>query len=397
MLNTTIKISLIRSTIGVTCLAFCLCWTSHVDALLTQENDTNQTAQATQTAAPQTKSPTAKKAVDQTKIVRSIYEMTKTAKTAKQLTVFVEKCESALKLDLTPANSQYVTSLSGWALNRRGNKRLETAKQLRAIGNSQHKSAMKQAMEDFDEAVIRDATRYRTFMSRGIAFMAVEDYRKAALDFTTVIKLKTDLANGWFNRAEALYQLGQYKQAASDYGVVISMDSDDAQALTGRGHCQFELGQIEEAAKDYQRVVELVSDNESAWINLGDARHRQGQWVEAKKFYDKSMGLKKTAVGYQRMAWLHATCPDTSLRNPDKAIEFAKQAIELSGDSVTNLDTLAAAEAALGNFEVAKSTQEKVIGLVSASETVSQGQQKVYKARLAVYESGEPFHEEIQK
>ena len=103
MLNTTIKINLIRSIIGVTCLALSLCWTNQTEALFTQ--DTNPTATS------QTKSPPAKKAVDQTKIVRSIYEMTKTAKTAKQLTAFVEKCESALKHDLTPANSQYVTCL----------------------------------------------------------------------------------------------------------------------------------------------------------------------------------------------------------------------------------------------------------------------------------------------
>ena len=171
--------------------------------------------------------------VNQAKLVRAIYESTKTVKTSKQLTAFVAQCDSALKQKLTTKNTDYVTSLRGWALNLRGQKRMAVALQLKQVGNSQYDSVLKQAMADFDEAILNAPDRYRSWMSRGIAFAQTGEYKKAALNFTSVIKLKTDLGDGWFNRAESLYHLGKFEAAIADYEMVLRLKSDDPQALTG--------------------------------------------------------------------------------------------------------------------------------------------------------------------
>lgn len=363
---------------------------------LAQDNKADQ-ATHTQTRGETDGSTTAKPgkpSQDETKLVRSIYELTKTTKSAKELTAFITKCDAALAEDLVQANHKYVTSLKGWALNQRGVKRVEIAKQLKSIGNSQHDSIMKQAMKDFDEAITCDAERYRSWMSRGIAHVEAEDFRKAALDFTNVVKLKTELAAGWFNRAESLYHLEQFEAAINDYDVAISLDSDDAQAFTGRGHCQFALGQFTAALKDYETVAKLVPENPMVYINIGDACQQMGKWKDALVNFDKSLSMKHTGVGYQRTAWIKATSPEAEIKNAEEAVQLAKRAIQLTGDSAINLDTLAAAEAAGGNFEVAKTTQAKVISLVSVEEDIAENEVdnvSPYKARLALYEKGEAF------
>ena len=331
--------------------------------------------------------------VEQSKLVRSIYELTKTTKTAKQLTDFVAQCDSTLQHNLTSKNIQYVTSLKGWALNLRGQKRIAIALQLKQVGNSQFDSVLKQAMEDFDAAIVYAPERYRSWMARGSALAQTGKFKEAALDFTEVIKLKTDLADGWFNRAESLYHLKEFKTAISDYETVLRLNSDDVQALTGLGHSKLALGQATEALADYQAVVKLQPKSPNAYVNVGDAFQELGNWQSAQDSFDKSIAIKPTGVALQRAAWLKATCPDASFRDPSQAVNLVNRAINLTGDSVINLDTLAAAQAAAGKFDVAKSTQQKTIALASATEEVVTAKtgESQYKARLTLYEEGKPF------
>ncbi len=94
-------------------------------------------------------------------------------------------------------------------------------------------------------------------MSRGIACVANENYEKALADFTSVIKLKPDVASGWFNRAEVLYQFGKFDYAVEDYNVAIRLNSDDAQAITWRGLSLHSLGILPEALDDFETVIKL--------------------------------------------------------------------------------------------------------------------------------------------
>lgn len=331
---------------------------------------------------------------DQAKVVRAIYEATKTAKTAKQFTAFVTQCNEALAGELSSVNRSYVASLTGWGLNRRGEKNFEMAVQLKRIGNIQHESAMKQAMEDFDAAIIAGPERYRSWMSRGIAHVENEDYKNAILDFTKVTELKTDEPNGWFNRAEAFYHRGNYEPAIHDYDVALRLNSDDAQALTGRGLSAVALEKFEQALADFDQVVQLHSKNDSAYINRGDAYQGLGKWQLANADYDHAIEIKETSAAYQRCAWLKATCPDSPVRDSKLAKKMIDRAIALGGYTAANLDTLAATEAASGDFDSAKTTQQKVIGLVNAEEDIQAGQ---YQARLILYEKSVPFVQQFEE
>ena len=326
--------------------------------------------------------------VDQNKLVRAIYDATKTVKTTKDLTAFLAQCESALEAELSAENRKYVVSLTGWGLNRRGERHYEMATQLKRIGNQQYQSAMDKAMQDFDAAIVAAPERYRSWMSRGIAWVANEDYEKALADFTSVIKLKPDAANGWFNRAEVLYQTEKYDYAVEDYNVAIRLNSEDAQAITGRGLSLLSLGKFPMALADFESVIKSQPQSGEALVNRGDLYQKMGRWQESADDYRAANEITESAVACQRLAWVLATCPEKEMRDFDGALTLATKAVGLGGDTAINLDTLAACEAAKGNFNAAKATQQKVIGLVGAEEETTA---EPFQARLMLYEKSEPY------
>lgn len=328
------------------------------------------------------------KSLDQAKVVRAIYDATKTAKSTKDFTDFLSQCEEALAADLSTENRNYVASLSGWGFNRRGEKHFEMAVQLKRIGNLQHESAMKQAMVDFDAAIVSAPERFRSWISRGIAHVENKNYENAILDFTQVTKLKADEPNGWFNRAEAFYHRGNFQAAIHDYEVALRLNSNDAQALTGRGLSAFALDELEDALADFDRVIQLHPENDAAYLNRGDTLQGLGKWQLAIEDYQRAIKIKETSAAFRRYAWIRSTCPDPAFRDSELAKKMIDRAIALTGETAANLDALAATEAADGDFDSAKTTQQKVIALVNAEEDLNAGQ---YEARLSLYEKSEQF------
>jgi tetratricopeptide (TPR) repeat protein len=325
----------------------------------------------------------------------AIYEATKTAKSAKDYTQMLDASEKLLAGELSAKHRNYVTSLTGWALNRRGGLRLETAEQLKLVGNAQADQAMAQAMSDFDEAIKADPKRWRSWLSRGIAYFSQQELDLAVEDFNRVIELKPDEFKAWFNRGEANYYRGKLEQAISDFSSVLEIKENDLLALTSRGHAYFALAKFPAAATDYELVNKLLPNNCESQINLGDVYQKLGRWQKAEEAYKRAITIDPTSMALQRFAWLKATCPDATYRDASTAKELIDQAITLGEDSPVLLDTLAAVQAANGDFDVAKQTQQQAIKLVTSLETPGQGTtQSDYQTRLAMYEEGVPYQQD---
>lgn len=328
---------------------------------------------------------------DQKSAVQVIFESSKTASSPEDYSGMLRACDDALARDLTEANRQYLISLKGWAFNRRGQLRFEIAEQLQAAGNPSCEEAFEHAMEDYNRAIQFDPKRWRSWMSRGIAHITMGDFETAAKDFSEVIQLNPKYVNGWFNRAESRFHAGNLAGAISDYESVLAMEPDDLQARNGRGLACLESGDHESALQDFILISRAMPDNRAACLNLGDAYQELARWEEAKNCYQNAVKLYPAADGLQRLAWLRATCPETSLRDPVKAQTLIEQAILVGGETPENLDTLAAVQAARGEFESARHSQQKAIQLVGAEE--ADDLKSRFQARLALYEEGKPFEQ----
>ena len=83
-----------------------------------------------------------------------------------------------------------------------------------------------------------------------------------------------------------------------------------------------------------------------------------------------------------------ATCADRRFRNGGQAVRLAQKAVELKPD-VVSLDTLAAAYAAVGNFDAAVDTQKKAIQKLLLADRNSEIPR--YLPHLDAYKSGRPL------
>jgi tetratricopeptide (TPR) repeat protein len=96
-------------------------------------------------------------------------------------------------------------------------------------------------------------------------------------------------------------------------------------------------------------------------------------------------------VPRNNLAWLLATSPDASIRDGNRAIEFAKQAVQLSrGKNPNYLRTLAAAFAESGRFAEAKETARQA--LQAAERGSNSALATALHDEIALYELGLPYH-----
>ena len=105
-------------------------------------------------------------------------------------------------------------------------------------------------------------------------------------------------------------------------------------------------------------------------------------FVEAVRWYRLAadQGILQAA---NRLAWLLATCPVTEVCNGAQALSFARIAVEQSR-SATNLDSMAAAYARLGDFDNAIAMIEEILASTDTRKSR-------YRNRLDLYRQGRPY------
>jgi tetratricopeptide (TPR) repeat protein len=111
------------------------------------------------------------------------------------------------------------------------------------------------------------------------------------------------------------------------------------------------------------------------------AHNREAMWLEP--------GLRSAR---NNLAWLLATSPDESLRDPAEALQLAEGLRDQAGKPSANLlDTLAAAYAANGRFEEAVHSAEQAVALAEAEGDLALAQ--TFRKKLSNYLSREPYIE----
>ena len=184
-------------------------------------------------------------------------------------------------------------------------------------------------------------------------------------DFHQTIELNPNFAKAYSNRA-ALYVLaGELEPALADYQRAVELDPNFAVASRGCGRTCHMLGRVDEALEHLTRAIELAPQDAAAMASRGDLLTDMGQYEAAANDYEQALAVNpKYADACRGSAWLLATCPDGEVRNPGVALERAQRAVELERKAdATTLDTLAAAQASVGDFQSATQTIRRAIEL----------------------------------
>ena len=196
----------------------------------------------------------------------------------------------------------------------------------------------------------------------------------------------------------AAYNLGMRYQDAGDRTGAIEMYRKaqrvrpaDPQIVMNLGTALAEAGRLPEALRALNEAVRLRPDHPESRLNVAMALDLAGQPGAAVAAYAEALRLRpKYTRAKRQQAWLLATTSDARVRNGRAAIDLATSACAETVRAVARCqDTLAAAEAANGDFEAAAKRAEQAAQL--ARREGHESAARAYQARAKLYANHTPY------
>lgn len=94
-------------------------------------------------------------------------------------------------------------------------------------------------------------------VNRGLAYMELQDYIAATIDFSEAIRLEPSNPQHYYKRGVALAKRGMTDRAIASYNEAIRLDPKSAEAYYNRGVAYSQLGKSAEAARDRAQALQL--------------------------------------------------------------------------------------------------------------------------------------------
>src|SRR5262249_48959926 len=112
------------------------------------------------------------------------------------------------------------------------------------------------------------------------------------------------------------------------------------------------------------RAIELMPDYAVCWNLRGNAYSQLGRYEEARYDYRKALELTPNNAGeLNNLAWLLATHRQEEQRDPPRAVELARKAVELAPKEGAYWNTLGVAHYRVGEWKEALAALEKSMEL----------------------------------
>jgi tetratricopeptide (TPR) repeat protein len=245
------------------------------------------------------------------------------------------------------------------------------------------------AIADFTESLRRNPRNAGALNNRGQASYLKEDYKAAIQDFTAAITIDPKNFLAINNRALAYIETEEYKLALSDLQAAIKLVPEYPEALNNRGIVYQKLNRLDESVADFTAALKIDPKYVDALGNRAHTYRLKKEYKKAITDLERAMKISpQTYEAVNDLAWLLATTNEDSVRSPQRALELAKRACEITHYQQWNtLDTLAAAQAENGQFadaqqwlatallhapEKEKARLQKHMELVQASKPIRQ-------------------------
>jgi Flp pilus assembly protein TadD len=185
-------------------------------------------------------------------------------------------------------------------------------------------------------------------------------------------------------------QKGRLQEALSHYEKAIESDASFGGARYNYGTALLANGRVAEGLAQLEKAAEISPRDPNVRLNLGNARLLSKDPAGAIQALEQAIRLAPREVApLNNLAWLLSRLPDEALRDGKKAVELMTKALELSSHpSVQTYRTLAAAQAAAGDFNSAIKTASQ--GLALAREKGDIGMLNALQSELGAYREDVP-------
>jgi Flp pilus assembly protein TadD len=163
---------------------------------------------------------------------------------------------------------------------------------------------------------------------------------------------------------------------------VLYLAPDDVPALHQRAAARFEGEDYAGCLADCQRLADLTPRDFQVYLLRGTVFQTLCRWSAALADFQSAWDLSPDDPALlNHLAWFFATCPEDGLRDGVRALALARRASRLSREAAV-FDSLAAAYAELGRFDIARLIQAQVLDMHGSGARAAE-----YRQRLALYEN----------
>jgi len=162
-----------------------------------------------------------------------------------------------------------------------------------------------EAIADFTLAIERNGEYGAAIVSRGKAYIAIENFDKALVDFTRAIQITPNLARPYILRSTTYFQKGDYDKALSDSLYAVKLEPDYANGYMCLCTVYMGKGELEKAEEAYRTVLRLdpkylVSDAKellcTLYLERGIKKGGQGNHNAAIADFTRVIGIDPTIV-----------------------------------------------------------------------------------------------------
>ncbi len=248
----------------------------------------------------------------------------------------------------------------------------------------------KQIRTKMTKKLAKDPGSAKALAARAWAYCELEEFDDAIADATKAIELCPGAYLPWHVRGTCFWRKDQSEKAEPDLTEAIRLaDSvklflEDTYLFRGGLRCNDK--RPEEAIEDLNQCLKLHPEHSWGYVFRGNAYCLQQKYRKAIKDFEKAIELEgEDAYALSTLACLLATCPESKIRDGQRALELAELANDYSENEY--LSDLAAARAELGDFKQAVKIQKRAIKKCQETE-----ERAKLERRLKLFESGQPYH-----
>ncbi len=204
----------------------------------------------------------------------------------------------------------------------------------------------------FEQAVRISPDLAEAHSQLGAARLAAGDDTAALEHLERAIELDPDFADAHYNLGLLAHRSGRFDEAVARFEQTIAIRPDHYDARLGLGTDLTRAGRGAEAVEHLRRAIALRPDQPRPYKRLAAVLNAAGQFAETATVLRAGMRrLPDDASIADRLAWLLATCPDTTIRDPDAALALAEAVCRRTADREPRaVATLAAALGAAGRY-----------------------------------------------
>ncbi|MFM1558127.1 MAG: tetratricopeptide repeat protein [Roseibacillus sp.] len=222
-----------------------------------------------------------------------------------------------------------------------------------------------------------------------------KNFAEALTAFGQAVKLNPSKTRARLGLATLLFRMSRFGDSVPHLRTIVTEQPMDHNTRKMLSLALSQSGDYTNAARHMKYLVSLDSKDAIAKLWYGHVLIRLERAAEAEQLFRAALGLQPNSLlVLNELAWLLATHTDPKIYRPEEALKLATQAAGLSKHREPRvLDTLAAAQAANGDFETAVKTVARAITLAEAAKDKKTTKQ--LQGRRAGYLAKRPHRESL--